>query len=75
VTLNSIALGLMANNAGRDQVVGKTAAGTGTLAGVPMGRFVEPSEIGACVVWLASEPGGAVTGQTIHINCGTFHGR
>jgi len=75
VTLNAVALGLMSNNAGRDKVVGDKAVGTGTLAGVPIGRFVEPSEVGACVVWLTSEPGGAVTGQTVHVNGGTYHAR
>jgi enoyl-[acyl-carrier-protein] reductase (NADH) len=36
---------------------------------------VEPSEVGAFVLWLASEAAGAVTGQTMHINGGTFQGR
>jgi NAD(P)-dependent dehydrogenase (short-subunit alcohol dehydrogenase family) len=75
VTVNSVALGLMANNAERPQVVGAGAAGVGTLAGVPIGRLIEPREVGACVAWLSSDAAGGVTGQTIHINGGTFHGR
>jgi NAD(P)-dependent dehydrogenase (short-subunit alcohol dehydrogenase family) len=75
VTLNSVALGLISNAAAREAIVAPGASGTGTLAGVPIGRFVEPSEIGACVVWLTSEAGGAVTGQTLHVNGGAFQGR
>jgi NAD(P)-dependent dehydrogenase (short-subunit alcohol dehydrogenase family) len=75
VTVNAVALGLISNAAVRASVVDPRASGTGTLAGVPTGRFVEPGEIGACVVWLASEAAGSVTGQTLHLNGGTFQGR
>jgi NAD(P)-dependent dehydrogenase (short-subunit alcohol dehydrogenase family) len=75
VTFNSIALGIMANNAGVQSIVGGAVAKAGTLAGVPLGRMGEPAEVGACVLWLTSELGGFVTGQTIHVNGGTFQGR
>jgi 3-oxoacyl-[acyl-carrier protein] reductase len=76
VTLNSITPGLLSNNAGRPGMDGVGAASTiGTLASVPLGRFTEPTEVAAAVVWLTSEPGGVVTGQTIHINGGSLHGR
>jgi NAD(P)-dependent dehydrogenase (short-subunit alcohol dehydrogenase family) len=75
VTVNAIALGLISNAAVRQSIVDPTASGAGTLASVPIGRFVEPSEVGAFVLWLASEAAGAVTGQTMHINGGTFQGR
>jgi 3-oxoacyl-[acyl-carrier protein] reductase len=74
VTANAISLGLMSNNLGRQEIMGEGRQGIGTLAGVPMGRFGEPAEVGACAVWLASDLAGYVTGQTIHLNGGTLHG-
>jgi NAD(P)-dependent dehydrogenase (short-subunit alcohol dehydrogenase family) len=75
VTVNAIALGLMANTAGRWDANATTQAKPGTLAAVPIGRLGEPREVGACVVWLASDLAGFVTGQVIHLNGGTFQGR
>ena len=76
VTLNTIALGMMSNNTGRpERQGGEGQPVVGTLAGIPMGRFGEPDEIGACVVWLTSDLAAYVTGQVIHINGGTFQGR
>jgi len=76
VTLNAIALGMMSNNAGNPDREGEPDKATvGTLAGIPMGRFGEPDEIGACVVWLTSELASYVTAQVIHVNGGTFQGR
>ena len=72
VTLNAIALGLMANTAER---IGDSAYLQRIFSTIPMGRLGQPREIGACVVWLASEKAVYVTGQTIHINGGTVHGR
>jgi len=40
------------------------------FARIPMGRFGEPTHIGAAVAYLASEEAGYVTGQTIHANGG-----
>jgi NAD(P)-dependent dehydrogenase (short-subunit alcohol dehydrogenase family) len=72
VTLNAIALGLMANTGERmgDSPMLQRIFGT-----IPMGRLGQPREIGACAVWLASEQAAYVTGQTIHINGGSVHGR
>jgi NAD(P)-dependent dehydrogenase (short-subunit alcohol dehydrogenase family) len=72
VTLNAIALGLMANTGER---MGDLAYLQRIFRGIPMGRLGQPREIGACVVWLASEKAGYVTGQTIHVNGGSVHGR
>jgi NAD(P)-dependent dehydrogenase (short-subunit alcohol dehydrogenase family) len=75
VTFNAIALGLMANTAGRWDKNPPGEAKPGTLAAVPMGRLGEPREIGACAVWLASDLAGFTTGQVIHLNGGTHQGR
>ena len=72
VTLNAIALGLMANTGER---MGDSALLQRVFSTIPMGRLGQPREIGACVVWLASEKAGYITGQTIHINGGSVHGR
>ena len=46
-----------------------------TLARVPAGRFIEPREVGAAVAYLASDDAAMVTGQTYHLNGGSFQGR
>ena len=40
------------------------------FARIPAGRFGEPGDIAAAVVYLASEEAGYVTGQTLHANGG-----
>lgn len=75
VTVNAIALGLMANTADRQRVVNPGQYAQGTLAAVPLGRLGEPAEVGACVLWLASDLAAFVTGQTVHVNGGSVHGR
>jgi NAD(P)-dependent dehydrogenase (short-subunit alcohol dehydrogenase family) len=75
VTFNAIALGLMANTAGRWDEGPSAEAKPGTLAAVPIGRLGEPREVGACAVWLATDLAGFTTGQVIHLNGGTFQGR
>ncbi len=64
VTANSLALGLMANTDGGSytEQLAKT---------IPVGRLGTPADIGAACVWLASEEGGWVTGQTITIDGGS----
>jgi NAD(P)-dependent dehydrogenase (short-subunit alcohol dehydrogenase family) len=73
ITVNALALGLMEN------VGDRLASGDPTskmiLDRVPLQRLGTPAEIGAAVVWLSSELGAFVTGQTIHLNGGSFHGR
>jgi 3-oxoacyl-[acyl-carrier protein] reductase len=43
---------------------------TRILTGIPLGRMGAPAEIAASVVYLASEAGSYVTGQTLHVNGG-----
>ena len=40
-------------------------------AGIPLGRQGKPEEIAATCVFLVSDDGGFITGQTIHVNGGT----
>ncbi|NEA36932.1 SDR family oxidoreductase [Streptomyces sp. SID13031] len=74
VTVNSLALGLMDNNAESVGGTGSPALQT-LLDGIPVGRLGKPSDVGGAVLWLCSEPGSWVTGQTIHLNGGSVNGR
>ena len=40
------------------------------VAGIPVGRIGEPEEIGRCVVFLAADEAGFVTGSTLSVNGG-----
>ncbi len=40
------------------------------LSAIPAGRLGLPEDVAACVVFLASEEAGYVTGQTLHVNGG-----
>jgi NAD(P)-dependent dehydrogenase (short-subunit alcohol dehydrogenase family) len=74
VTVNTLAIGFMENNierlGGPDSPALKAI-----LAGIPIGRLGKPSDVGGAVLWLCSEPGSWVSGQTIHLNGGTINGR
>lgn len=69
VTANSLALGLM-DNVGLDIPSMKPL-----IQSIPVGRLGTPSDVGGAVVWLCSDPGSWVTGQTIHIDGGSVNGR
>jgi NAD(P)-dependent dehydrogenase (short-subunit alcohol dehydrogenase family) len=63
VTANTLASGL---------VLPETDDSTKSLAAtIPVGRMGTPKDIGALVVYLASDEAGWVTGQTIHVNGGS----
>ena len=42
----------------------------GLFSRIPAGRFGSPADIGAAVVYVASEEAGYMTGQTVHVNGG-----
>jgi 3-oxoacyl-[acyl-carrier protein] reductase len=63
VTANAVALGLMGN-------VGDTELVRFLSKGVPVGRLGTPEDIGAAVVYLASNEASWVTGQVIGVNGG-----
>ena len=67
ITVNCIAPGFMTsamtdalNDAQREAILGK----------IPMGAMGSGGDIGAAVVYLASDEAGYVTGQTLHVNGG-----
>jgi len=64
VTANSLAIGLMAV---RDSTVTERLAKS-----IPVGRIGVPEDVAAACVWLASDEGSWVTGQTIGINGGSM---
>lgn len=64
VTVNSVALGMM-NNAGDAEVVEHLSRT------VPAGRLGTPEDVGAAVVYFASEEASWVTGQVLGVNGGS----
>ncbi len=67
VTVNCVAPGFVAtpmtdalNDKQREAILGH----------IPAGRFGQPADVAGAVVFLASDAGGYVTGQTIHVNGG-----
>jgi NAD(P)-dependent dehydrogenase (short-subunit alcohol dehydrogenase family) len=65
VTVNCLALGLMSNQA-------DTAETAPLASSVPVGRLGTPDEVGAAVVYLASDEAAWMTGQTIGLNGGSI---
>ena len=39
---------------------------------IPLGRMAQPDEIAQAAVFLASDKAGFVTGQTLHVNGGSY---
>jgi 3-oxoacyl-[acyl-carrier protein] reductase len=66
ITINCLAPGLI--NAGMFLTVDKEYQEQVT-ARIPMGRLGEPTEVAACVAFLASPAAAYVTGQTLRV-CG-----
>ena len=71
ITVNTLSVSLLKNAV--DLAAPEVVAAT--LAKIPMGRYIEPREVGAAAAWLASPEAGCVTGQTIHLNGGAYQGR
>jgi len=44
----------------------------GIISQIPVGRLGEPEEIARCVVFLASDDAGFITGATLTANCGQY---
>jgi len=66
ITVNAIAPGYI--NTEMVQAVPKDVLENSILPTIPIGRLGEPEEIGRCVVFLASDDAGLITGSTLTVN-------
>lgn len=69
ITVNAVAPGMIDTDMTREL---PDAQRTALLASIPLGRLGQPAEIAAVVAFLASDAGGYVTGETIHVNGGMY---
>jgi acetoacetyl-CoA reductase len=70
ITVNAICPGYI--NTEMVQVIPKDVLEKNILPLIPIGRLGEPEEIARCVVFLASDDAGLMTGSTITINGGQY---
>ncbi len=68
ITVNVIAPGYIATE--MVLAVPKDVLDTKVLPNIPLGRLGEPAEIARCVVFLASDEAGFITGSTLSVNGG-----
>ena len=68
ITANAVSPGLVATDMIAKEL--KSKAGKEKLRQIPIQRLTRPEEIGAAVVFLASEDAGSITGHTLNINGG-----
>jgi 3-oxoacyl-[acyl-carrier protein] reductase len=67
ITVNAVAPGVVLTDMGRS-IPDETRVAM--LANIPLGRFAEPHEVAAAVLFLASPMASYITGQTLHVNGG-----
>ncbi len=70
VTANVVAPGYIATDMVRD--VPEDVLKSKILPQIPIGRLGEPEEVGRCVVFLASDDAGFITGSTLTANGGQY---
>jgi acetoacetyl-CoA reductase len=70
VTVNAICPGYIATD--MVKAIDEEVLKKNILPQIPVGRLGEPEEIARCVVFLASEEAGFITGSTISANGGQF---
>lgn len=70
ITSNAIAPGLVATDMSAAEL--QRPSGQEKVKKIPLGRLGTPEEIGATVVYLASDEAGYMTGHTININGGMY---
>jgi 3-oxoacyl-[acyl-carrier protein] reductase len=71
ITVNTVAPGYLAIGMGERLPEKLTLE---LLKQIPLGRFGEPEELIAAIVFLASQNASYITGQTIHVNGGFYMG-
>ncbi len=69
ITVNAVAPGFIDTDMTRDLPEAQTQA---LLTQIPLGRLGQPEEIASVVGFLASEQGGYITGETVHVNGGMY---
>lgn len=69
ITVNAVAPGFIDTDMTRELPDTQREA---LLASIPLGRLGQAEEIAAVVAFLASDAGGYVTGETIHVNGGMY---
>ncbi len=69
ITVNAVAPGFIDTDMTRALPEAQREA---LLQGIPLNRLGKPEEIAGAVMFLASEAGGYVTGETLHVNGGMF---
>jgi 3-oxoacyl-[acyl-carrier protein] reductase len=69
ITVNVVAPGFIDTDMTRELPDAQRDA---LLASIPLGRLGQPEDIAAVVAFLASDAGGYVTGETIHVNGGMY---
>ena len=67
ITVNVVAPGFIDTDMTRVPTADQRAA---MLGQIPLARLGEPEDIAAAVVFLASDAGRYVTGETLHVNGG-----
>jgi acetoacetyl-CoA reductase len=70
ITVNAIAPGYIGTEMVR--AVPEAVLNTKILPLIPVGRLGEPEEVARCVVFLASEDAGYITGSTLTVNGGQY---
>jgi len=72
VTSNAIAPGLVATDMSAAELASEE--GEQKVRAIPAGRLGRVEEVGAAVVYLASDEAGYITGQTLNLNGGMYFG-
>ncbi len=70
ITVNAIAPGYIATEMVR--AVSEEVLNTKILPYIPVGRLGEPEEVARCVVFLAADEAGFITGSTLTVNGGQY---
>jgi acetoacetyl-CoA reductase len=70
ITVNAVAPGYIGTEMVR--AVAEEVLNTKILPLIPVGRLGEPEEVARCVVFLASEEAGYITGSTLTVNGGQY---